>query len=281
MSVRSTGFLDPTGVGVVPERTDDPAAARRLVEREGAVVWIGDGDTAPGIVGVLTAVFADRLVHIGDAVEVRAAGGKDRPDLDAEGHLLRTPLHSDGFALAEGAPDVLALGCVRDVPGGDSFLVDMDRWLAGLSDGDDADRELADFLVTVPLDRTEPGKVISMGPICSVIETGRNVWVRSIRNEPLPDDADPEHTRVMVGRFAERLVDLEARLPRFHLFAGEILIGDNSRLFHGRDPYEDTARHLWRIWGWTTDAARPDTSYVTSDTSAIGFGPIDQQIGTP
>ena len=279
MSGRPLTTHDPTGVGVVPERTDDPVAARRLVESNGAVVWIGGGDSAEGIIAVLAGVFVDQLVHIGDAVAVRAAGGKDRPDLDAEGHLLRTPLHSDGFALADGAPDVLALGCVHDVPGGDSFLADMDRWLAGLSDGDTDDQELADFLVTVPVDRTEPGKVTSIGPICSVTDAGRNVWMRSIRNEPLPDDPSPDHTRAMVARFGERLIELEERLPRFHLNTDEILIGDNSRLFHGRDPYDNTDRHLWRIWGWTARAARPDTSYVTSDTSAIGSAPIDHQIG--
>ncbi len=262
--------IDPSTVAVVPERTDDPSAARRLVERDGAVVWIGGGSTAEGVARVLAEVFGDQLVHIGDAVEVKAAGGQDRPDLDAEGHLLRTPLHSDGFALAEGAPDLLALGCAYDVPGGDSFFLDVDRWHAELAAGDESDQELAAFLIEVPLDRTEPGKLTSIGPIGSSAPDGRRVWVRSIRNEPLPDDPTPERTRAMVRCCDERLAELELRLPRFHLSAGEVLIGDNARIFHGRDPYEDTDRQLWRIWGWTSAAPRPDTGYVTSDTSAIG-----------
>jgi len=273
--------IDPSTVCVLPERTDDPAAARRLVERDGAVVWIGGGSSARGVAGVLSEVFGDQLVHIGDAVEVRAAGGQDRPDLDAEGHLLRTPLHSDGFALAQDAPDLVALGCAHDVPGGDSFCLDVDRWHAALAGGDDMDQELAAFLIEVPLDRTEPGKLASIGPIGSSTPDGRRIWVRSIRNEPLPDDPSPDRTRSMVRRCDERLAELEARLPRFHLFAGEILIGDNARIFHGRDPYEDTDRQLWRIWGWTTAAPRPDGGYVISDTSAIGATSIDDQIGTP
>ena len=42
--------------------------------------------------------------------------------------------------------------------------------------------------------------------------------------------------------------------PRFKLQPGEALLIDNFRLLHGRDPYHDLRRKLWRLWHWT-DAA--------------------------
>ena len=44
---------------------------------------------------------------------------------------------------------------------------------------------------------------------------------------------------------------------------------DNTRLVHGRDPYVDTDRLLWRLWGWTDRAVVPDTAYTGSDTSKV------------
>ena len=42
----------------------------------------------------------------------------------------------------------------------------------------------------------------------------------------------------------------DADAPRFKVLAGEVLIVDNHRTWHLREPYEDLDRHAWRVWMW-------------------------------
>ena len=73
----------------------------------------------------------------------------------------------------------------------------------------------------------------------------------------------------MLDRWIGLLRDLAREANRFRLETGEILLADNTVVFHGRDPYEDRARLLWRVWAWTPRAWQPDTAYVISDTSKV------------
>ncbi|UDY34713.1 TauD/TfdA family dioxygenase [Dermatobacter hominis] len=265
---------DLVAVGTVPERLDDPVAVRRALRTTGAVVVPGPGSAPDPMTALVRSVLGDEIRSIGDHVPVRAAGGRDRPDLDADGHTLTTPLHSDGFSLAEGAPDVLVLGCVHPAAdgGGASFLVDLDAVVGRLAAGDDADRELATFLLDTDVDQTEPGRPTVIGPIGRRLDGDRTAWTRSIFLQPAPDDPDPARTRRLLDRWEGLLADLTDRLPRFHLGAGDALVVDNTRLLHGRDPYEDRDRLLWRLWVWTDRAVRPDTAYAVSDASMLDLG---------
>lgn len=266
-------LAEPTRTSVVPRRTADLSAALDLYRTDGAVIVAGAGEDPSVLAHTLRAMFGDAVRSVGDAVEVRAAGGRDRPDLDAEGHLQPTPLHTDGFALADGAPDVLTLGCVHAaVDGGASFLADLDRVLEQLAAGDAEQRELAEFLVSVDIDQTEPGKLAAVGPIGLVMDGDRTAWRCSAFLRPTDDDPDPARTRTMVQRWQQLLIDLEPELTRFDLVDGDALVADNTRLVHGRDPYGDTRRLLWRLWGWTDRAVVPDTAYTGSDTSRVAAG---------
>lgn len=266
-------IADPALTSVVPHRTCDLDAALEHYRTDGAVVLPGAGADPDVLAHMLRGLFGDAVQSIGEAVEVRAAGGRDRPDLDAEGHRLTTPLHTDGFALADGAPDALALGCVHAAEdGGASFLADLDVVLAQLSLGDEEQRALAEFLVTADVDQTEPSKLPAIGPIGLRLPGDRTAWRCSAFLAPTTTDPDPDRTRTMLDRWQQLLLDLEPTLTRFELVAGDALVADNTRLAHGRDPYGDTRRLLWRLWGWTDRAVVPDTSYTGSDTSRVAAG---------
>jgi len=262
--------IDAQLVSVIPETTSDPAEAFRLLRRDGAVIVSGHPAGATDVGPLLQAVFGGALRHVGDPVEVRAAGGRDRPDLDADGHRQRTPLHSDGFALGDASPDVLALGCEIAVTGGESFMVDMDRVHDQLMRAGGQWMDLAAFLVDHPVDQTEPGKVSSTGTIGLPRPEGGYAWRCSYHLAPLPEERDVRGTQLLLDRWLELLDDLAGAATRFRLDAGEVLIGDNTLVFHGRDPYDDTSRLLWRVWGWSERAVVPDTEYRISDTSQIG-----------
>jgi hypothetical protein len=261
--------IDAQAVSVLPARTSCLTEAARLLRQDAAVIVVGHPYGADDVAELLRAVLGDDVRNIGEPVEVRAAGGRDRPDLDADGHSRRAPLHSDGFALADGAPDVLALACEHAVPGGESFMVNMDQVRTALSAAGGQWGDLADFLLVQPVDQTEPGKLPSTGAIGLLAPAGRIVWRCSYYLTPLADDPEPDRTRVMLDRWVGLLRDLAREATRFRLETGETLLADNTVVFHGRDPYEDRARLLWRVWAWTTRAWQPDTSYVISDTSQV------------
>jgi hypothetical protein len=254
-------------VSIVPHRTADVTEAAALLQRDGAVVVTERAVDEASLAALLRELLGDAVTNVGTAVEVRAAGGKDRPDLDAEGHKKRTPMHSDGFALAEGAPDVLALACehaARD-GGGASFVVDADRVHAALAD---TEPDLAAFLLEGRVDQTEPGKLTSVGPIGVRTASGRTAWRCSYHLQPAADDPDAAATTALLDRWWAELEELSEHASRFHLVAGDVLVADNLRVFHGRDAYEDTDRLLWRIWAWT-GAALAQTDYAVSDTSLV------------
>ena len=58
--------------------------------------------------------------------------------------------------------------------------------------------------------------------------------------------------------------------PRFKLQPGEVLVVDNYGMFHGRDPYTDADRMLWRVWVWTRDALGVPELELASDSRYAG-----------
>ncbi|MBA2281757.1 MAG: TauD/TfdA family dioxygenase, partial [Acidimicrobiia bacterium] len=180
------------------------------------------------------------------------------------------------FALADGAPDVLALACEVEASdgGGASFVVDCGRLHAALEASDDpAARRLASFLVETRIDQTEPGKLPCHGPLGLRGEGGRTWWRGSYCLAPLASDPEPDATLARIAEWQALLRDLAERIERFHLRPGEVLLADNTRVLHGRDPYVDRGRLLWRLWAWTDAAVVPDNAYASSDTSLVAAEP--------
>ena len=141
-------------VSVVPGRTADLGRAAALLRRDGAVVLTDRSVDEPSLAALLRELVGEAITNVGAAVEVRSSGGRDRPDLDADGHTIRMPMHTDGFALADAAPDVLALAVERAARcgGGASFVIDAQALHVHLAE---TEPELARWLVDAALAQTD------------------------------------------------------------------------------------------------------------------------------
>lgn len=58
---------------------------------------------------------------------------------------------------------------------------------------------------------------------------------------PIHRDPDTERIRAHLARFRDAVHAAEASLPRFRLDAGDILVLDNYRCWHGRDGHTGNA----------------------------------------
>lgn len=67
--------------------------------------------------------------------------------------------------------------------------------------------------------------------------TGRRIARRTEGVVPLHREPAAEHITAMLRRFDDTLAALEPDLPRIDLAHGEILVLDNYRCWHGRDPH--------------------------------------------
>ena len=227
---------------IVPERSADPAEVRRLVERDGAAILTGRGPTEADARAAVAAVFGAAVLALPEAAAVREGGDKDRK---AYGTADALPLHTDGFAYGDRAPDHFGLSCVRQgTTGGESLLVDSYRLL------DAVEPELRSFLTGTSVDHAEPDMHPAVSPLAITTARGRVAvrrvpWVR-----PTPDDADPGATEALLARWTERVLAQHAGARRFLLREGDVAIIDNYRVLHGREPYEGD-RLMWRVWVWT------------------------------
>jgi hypothetical protein len=153
--------------------------------------------------------------------------------------------HNDGFSFGDFAPDYLFLWCERPAmpDGGDSFLVDAYK-LVQLLAHDDETSDLAAFCWSEDIDQSEP--------LARRVPSGR-VQVRSnpyfmAKEGPLEAIHEP-----MVRRWQELVQAARDDGPTFRAEAGDLICVDNYRVLHGRYEYQDVARTLYSIWGWTTE----------------------------
>ena len=214
---------------IVPESSADPTEVRRLVARDGAAVLTGRGPTEADARAALAAVFGSSVLALPEAAGVREGGDKDRKQY---GTLEGLPLHTDGFAYGDRAPDHFGLSCVRaGTSGGASVLVDSSRLLDAVDDA-------------------EPDMHPAVSPLAITTAHGRLAvrgvpWVR-----PTPDDAEPAATAAHLARWREIVLAQHDAARRFTLAAGDVAVIDNYRVLHGRDPFEGD-RFMWRVWVWT------------------------------
>ena len=70
---------------------------------------------------------------------------------------------------------------------------------------------------------------------------------------------------------------MQTNAPRFRLRPGEAVLVDNFRMLHGRDPYTDLRRKLWRLWHWTDMAMDVplDTTVVQCAVANTEAGPVN------
>lgn len=244
-------------VGIVPLRTADPAEAARAVAERGAAILTGIGGSEELARLVPRLVHGDRVVAVPEPAAVREGGDKDRVKREQSERL---ELHSDGFAYGDKAPDALALLCVQDgASGGESFLAD------GYALLEHVEPALRHFLLTTPVDQTEPGAHPTVAPIVRTLPSGRRAVRQPLYASPAPGSADPEGDAAMIRRWQGITAELSGTVPRFRLAPGEALVADNYRVLHGRDPYEGE-RFLWRVWAWTVDGNGTPDGPLHSDS---------------
>ncbi len=257
-------FLD---CSILPERSADPAEVRRLVRRDGAAILTGIGPSEADARAGVAAVFGASVLALPEAASVREGGDKDPKPYGIHEAL---PLHTDGFAYGDLAPDHFALSCVRQgTAGGESVLVDSHRLL------DAVDPELRTFLTTVPVDHSEPGMAAAptLSPLALCTANGR-IAVRKVPFvRPGADDPDAAAAQASLDRWAAAVAEQDGKVRRFTLEAGDLIVIDNYRVLHGREPFEGE-RAMWRVWVWTDEGHGVPSGALHSDTRYAATGTV-------
>jgi gamma-butyrobetaine dioxygenase len=258
-------LLEAAAPMAVPARTASVQEAGELVGAQGAAILTGRGPSSEEAVGTAEAVFAGRVLAIPEAAEVRAGGVRDH---SAKRVSPEDPLqgHTDGFAYGDNYPDYLLLLCAHASPvGGESFLVDCLQLVESLSALPEG-AELAHRLETVPVDQTEEGMHLAESPLVARTPAGRRMFRRFPFQRPAASSADPEEDQRLIDAWSACCAAASARARRFKLEAGEALIVDNYRVLHGREPYADVDRLMWRVWVWSDESAGLPPAQLHSDT---------------
>lgn len=261
-------MVDLSAANVWPERTSDPRRALQLVEGDGAVIVTGVEATESGAAELGRVLFGERVAAIPQAALVREGGVGDRRPAGVDQHTRSRP-HTDGYAYGDHYPDYFLLACERHCPsGGRSILLDGYAILDALA----ADPETAwasEGLRTVPIDQTEEGKRQSVSTVVQRAPSGRRMVRRSIDQRPAPGSDDPARDAAMIELWWQAIdaaADLLEPEQRPRVEAGEALVIDNYRMLHGREPYVDPRRTMWRLWVWTTDGVGVPEGLLHSDS---------------
>lgn len=263
--------LDWTGVNVVPPRialSADPAEAVEALRRHGAVILTGIEPGGEPARAVADAVFGSRVCAVPEAARVTDGGEQDRKP-DGLDHTTRSRAHTDGYAYGDRCPDHFLLSCEQaSGEGGESLLLDGYALLDVLA-GDPETAWLAEALPRVVIDQTEPGMHPSLSPIVQTAPSGRRMLRRTADQHPAPESSDPERDAEMIRLWKEAIdvaSDAVAPAERPKLEPGEAIVVDNYRMFHGREPYQDLGRLMWRVWIWTDEAAGVPDGMLHSDS---------------
>ncbi|MEO3764084.1 TauD/TfdA family dioxygenase [Streptomyces sp. B8F3] len=234
---------DPGGHGVVPARL--PAAraheASDHLARTGTVVLTGYDTTADALVVAAAQVLGSRLAEVYPH-RLRTSRDGDPVHLHADGFDLVVDIGGAQRRRRDPDEDFVLVQCVRPAAsGGDSFAADAYRVIDALAA---VDPTLHDFLTGTDIDlygawaglRGLPD-VPRVGRHVEYTRTGRRIVRRTDGAAPLHRDPDADRVRTMLTCFDQTVRALEPPLPRFRLDEGDILVLDNYRCWHGRDPH--------------------------------------------
>ena len=252
-------------VSAQPVRSSRPDAVMRAVERDGVAVLVGVGPDPDDAVAAARAIFAGRVVAIPEPAEVRAGGVKDRTAAEVD-ETMPLPPHTDGFAYGDRYPDYFLLSCVQaSGVGGESYAVDGHAVLAELGRRPGGP-ELIERMSTVPVDQTEPGMRGSLTPLVMHNDEGRVMLRRFPFQKPADDSVDVASDADMIAQWHAAASEAALSAPRFKVDTGEVVVFDNYRMMHGREPYDDRNRLMWRVWVWTTSAFGVPDGQLHSDS---------------
>ncbi|GAA2778656.1 TauD/TfdA family dioxygenase [Crossiella cryophila] len=230
-----------TALGLVPQRHDATAVAdaRTALAADGAVLLTGLPATADALVVAAASVLGPRLRQLFPLRE-RASRDGGPVDLHADSFNLTVDLAGIPTPRRDPDEDFVFVQCVEpSLTGGDSFLADAYRFV-----DEHATPELREFLTDVDVDLYGKWGAIRGVPALPRVarhveytRTGRRIVRRTDGAVPLHRDPGAEHADRMLAVFTEAVQQIQPGLPRFRPVAGEILVVDNYRCWHGRDPH--------------------------------------------
>ena len=253
-----------------PERVSGIKEALTLIERDGAVILQKIDTSEYGSQQLMADLLGDSLQALPPPAKVFHGGEQDQKLVDTD-NLDPLPVHTDGFSYGDAYPDYLLLVCVvSSDEGGENFLVDGYSVLDSL--GADADRAwVAKALPETVVNQTEENMQESISPIVQTTPNGRCMVRRTfdqLGEDPKPSrqSEDPERDREMISTWSQAIDKAAETAPRFKLAAGEAVLVDNYRMFHGRTGYADPDRMMWRVWGWADKALKIPEQPLHSDS---------------
>ncbi|MFT7394019.1 MAG: gamma-butyrobetaine dioxygenase [Candidatus Azotimanducaceae bacterium] len=252
-------------ISTEPVRSERPDEVMRAVERDGVAILVGCGPEPEAAVAAARSIFGDRVVAIPEPAEVRAGGVKDRTAATVD-ESMPLPPHTDGFAYGDRYPDYFLLSSAQaSGTGGESLAVDGHAVIAELRTHSGG-AELLKRMSTVPIDQTEPGMQGSVSPLIMRNPDGRLMLRRFPFQKPAADSTDATADGDMIEQWHSAVAAAGDVALRFKVNTGEIVVFDNYRMMHGRDPYDDVSRLMWRVWVWTTSALGVPEGQLHSDS---------------
>eukprot|EP00435_Cladocopium_sp_Y103_P050024 s493_g15.t1 len=182
--------------------------------------------------------------------------------------------HTDGHAYGDKFPDYFLLLCAHACEeGGGNFLIDGYEILQQLEE-DPETRWVVSALEHRPVNQTS--RLPSVTPVLLRAPGQRRALRCRLPGPPSAfmaqrvseESEDPKQERKwenleewmehflgdaqMLEIYHQSIQKAADAAQRIHLRPGDALVVDNYRMFHGRDPYHDQRRLLWRCWLWTS-----------------------------
>jgi len=225
--------------------SDDALQAWLTALLERGIALVRGAPAAAGeLARIAERIGPPRLTNFGTVFDVRSV---PQPKATADTATGLEP-HTD-FANWNAPADYLLLFCVaNEAKGGDSIVVDGFRVAEALRE---EDPEAFAVLASRPIDfrfHDEACDIRAQAPTIELDPNGRvgavrfNNWLRAAPAAPAAD-VEPIY-RALVS-FWRRLRDRRFHV-RLRLSPGELLVIDNRRVLHGRDPFDPTTgrRHF-------------------------------------
>lgn len=243
-AVRSQAPPHLESVDFVPERVPggETVRARKLLERDGAVILTGWPVEPDSTVNAAAAVLGTRLREL-EKVRARTTENAEVLTLHRDGAHVVVDVAQQPVRLRLPDPDyvfILAASSARF--GGESVVVDGYRLIDQLRT---EAPDLYQLLTTVDVDVTSAvphGDVYRMPRVCRMVEwtRGGRMIVRVAQHaQPAPRETEWDEHQRMIDAYEEVLTSVAAQVRDDTILApGDVLVLDNYRCLHSVRPHE-------------------------------------------